>query len=354
MLIINDVHLGVQRTGGTTLGSQMALRQYLRDGLTNLLKSETDEVTVNGDLFDAFTVDVIEVVKAYEIFADWLFINQNAYLNLIQGNHDSNPRGDKLSSFHLFCHFIRARFPARVKVLDKGYAYIGDKVCCIPHMPNQDLFNIEIDKAIQANIASGSTLLLHCNYKNGFAENSDHSLNLSDDQVGRLMIAGWNLVLGHEHQGYELRGGRVKVVGNQFPSSVADCLGNTEKHALQIDADGTMRYVKTWEREEHFEEVNWRELDGTPRVLRNFFRIVGEATAAESADVVSTIAKFRQACCDNVYVVTNAVKVEGCAIAEELAEVSFDSIQAFDILGAIYERLDEKETAVVKELINAE
>lgn len=352
MLILNDLHLAVQRTGGTTLASQQKLRDHLRDRFKYMLELGHDEVVCNGDFFDGFSVDVVEVVKAYEIIADWLHDNPKRKFYNIQGNHDWHPAGSRLSSWHLMNHFLVSRFGDRIVVFDKGFEQVSGSVYCVPHQANTDIFNLEIERACSFD-GSGKFLLLHCNVKNKFCDNSDHSLSINDEQLGNLMRAGYTVVVGHEHVGYTLRGGRVVVVGNQTSSSVVDCLGDPTKEALVIN-DGELSLVQTQVTGDVYAEINWRELDGTPRVLRNFFRIVGEATAAESADVVSTIAKFRQACCDNVYVVTNAVKVEGCAIAEELAEVSFDSIQAFDILGAIYERLDEKETAVVKELINAE
>ena len=346
MLVINDLHLGVQRSGGTTPVSQLNLRQSLRDSVRRLIDNEMGEVTVNGDLFDGFTVDVVEMVAVYEVFADWLHDVGARYLNLVQGNHDWNPRGDKLSSFHLLCHFLQARFGERVRVFDKGYAHVSKNVCCIPHMPNQELFNMEVAKAV-AEGGDGGHLLLHCNYKNGFAENSDHSLNLGDDQVGALIKAGWNLILGHEHIGYELRGGRVKVVGNQFPSSVADCLGNFKKNALRINGDDAV-YIKTWDCKDNFAMVDW-QADNIP--VAQFIRFTGEATAAQAADVISRISKFRQSCGENVFVVTNAVKIEGCAAAEEMASDSIENIKAFDVMGAIFENLEPKEIEVVKGLI---
>ena len=352
MLIINDLHLGVQRSGGTTPQSQIYLKNWLRGKVRMLIDGEYGAVTVNGDLFDGFTVDIAEVVKAYEMFADWMHIAPTRKLNLIQGNHDWNPRGDKMSSFHLLCHFLKAHFDDRVRVFDTGFDELTPEVFCIPHMPNQELFNMEVQKAISYPIAFGSAgyLLLHCNYKNGFAENSDHSLNLGDDQVGDLIKAGWKLVLGHEHIGYELRGGKVIVVGNQFPSSVADCLGNTNKHALRIMHDG-VAYVETWGAGTSFARADWQGLADVSSDHYDFIRVEGEATAAQAADAISAISKFRQR--SRAFVITNAVKVEGVVAAEEMAAKSIEDIRAFDVLGAIFEHLEPREVEVVKGLINA-
>lgn len=352
MLCLNDLHIGVVRSGGTTPQSQACLRDYLRESLESIIATEDREVVINGDFFDGFTVDTNEVVKAYEILAKWLSGSSDdglRVLNMVAGNHDWNPRADKLSSFHLLCHFLRCHFDSQVRVFDKGYAYVSGNVCCIPHMPNQALFDMEIEKAINGESAKGSYLLLHCNYKNGFAENSDHSLNLSDEQVGKLMIAGWTLALGHEHIGYELRGGRVMVVGNQFPSSIADCLSNKAKNALVIDADGH-HYVETWKASDSFAQIDWRELQaGTACLSQQFVRVTGDATAAEAADVIAVISKFRQS--SEAYVITNAVKVEGAEAMAEIAEIGLAGVKAFDVMGAIFENLDDAEIECVKGLL---
>lgn len=352
MLIINDLHIGVTRQGGTTPQSQQALREYIRGKVTDLIATELREVTVNGDLFDGFTVDVLEVVRTYEMFADWLHTTHGT-LNLIAGNHDWNPRGDKLSSFHLLCHFLASHFGEKVRVFDEGFAHVSGNICCIPHMPNQELFNMEIDKAIAEGGRGEGWLLLHCNYKNTFAENSDHSLNLNDDQIGKLIMGGWKLVLGHEHQGYELRGSRVIVTGNQFPTSIADCLGEKGKRCLRTNGDA-MEFVDTENMQNVFCEIDWRDLGNGPFILKHFYRIVGEASAAEAADVISAISRFRQQCCEEVFCITNAVKIAGNEAMADMAEVSLENVKAYDVIAAIMEQLDEREAEVVKGLIHAE
>lgn len=347
MLVISDLHLGVCRSGGTTSQSQAELRDYLRYGLQSMLNIGHNEVTVNGDLFDGFTVDTVEVVKTYEIFADWLSESRSRTLNLIAGNHDWNPRGDKLSSFHLLCHFLRARFDKQVFVSDKGFTVVSGLVYCIPHMPNQSLFDIEVEKASGSEPQVGSYLLLHCNYKNGFAENSDTSLNLNDEQVGALMRAGWTLVLGHEHIGYELRGGRVIVVGNQYPSSVSDCLGDEIKNALVIDDKGH-RYVQTWAAAGNYVEVDWQDVG---EVDAQFIRVVGDAKAEQAADVIKAVSWLRQN--NDAFVVSSAVKVDGAEAFSDMAEIGAEGVKSFDVLSAIYSELTEEEVECVKGLLNA-
>lgn len=349
MLIINDLHIGVTRQGGTTPQSQQALKDYLRDRFRFLLDLEKDEVLVNGDMFNDFTVDTVEVVRTYEIIADWLHENPTARFYNVRGNHDWHPSGSKLSSWHLMNHFLRAHFGERVRTIESGFEHVSDSVHCIPHMPNQELFNVEIDKACAVD-GQGKQLLVHCNVKNTFAEHSDHSLNIDDTQLGNLMRAGWQVVVAHEHVGYTLRSGRVIVVGNQTSASISDCIDDPTKEALVIE-DGKVALIQTQRTEDVFCEVDWRDLGNGPFILKHFYRIVGEASAAEAADVVSAIAKFRQECCADVFAISNAVKVEGHVALDEAAVSTIESVKAFDVVSAIMEKLEPREVEVVKGLL---
>lgn len=346
MLVINDLHIGATRQGGTTPQSQQALKDFLRDSLARLIEGSDGHVVVNGDLLDNFTIDVSEVIKTYEIFSDWLFESKGK-LTLIAGNHDHSAKGAKVSSFQLLCHFLQARFQDQVFVIDHtcGLTEVEGSAWAISHCMNQTLFDVEIEKAL-TKPESAKYLLLHANYKNGFAENSDHSLNLCDDQVGNLMRAGWTVVLAHEHIGYELRGGRVIVVGNQIPSSISDCIGEKSKRALIIDESGH-RFVETWNAKGAYIETDWQHLDVGNA---DFIRVVGEATAAQAADVVGVISKLRQNI--NAFVITNAVKIEGNEMLSEMTLDSVENIRAYDVMEAILKALTEEEGEIVKGLLN--
>ena len=304
-----------------------------------------DHAVCNGDLLDKFEIDSGELIKVYEMFSQHL---ETGTLTLIMGNHDASAKGAKVSSFHMLCHFLISRFGNKVRMIDhtNGFCQVENNVWAISHQLNQDLFVLEVEKAAAVD-GNGQYLLLHCNVKNTFAEHSDHSLNLTDELLAKLMIAGWTLIVGHEHQGYTLRGGRVVVAGNQFPTTVADCIGETTKHALRITDDG-IKYVQTWSAAGNYAEVNWREL---PEYAGDagFIRATGDATSTESADVIATISKFRQK--SAAYVVTNAVRIDGAAALDEMSEDAIGEIKAFDVLGAIFEHLDEKQQNTVKGLL---
>lgn len=348
-LITNDLHIGAVRKGGTTPATQASIRSYLQSSLQELLEASSDRhLIINGDTFDSFSVEPLEVVALYETLAGWLYRGART-LTLIQGNHDANPRGEKLSSFHLLCHFLVSRFGDAVKVIDKGLTQVEGDVWSVPHVPNQDLFDMEITKAVEA--ANGKYLLLHCNYRSTFAEHSDHSLNISAAQVTALADAGWHLILGHEHHARSLP--HATIVGNQWPSSISDCLGHGsaqrdgKKNALRI-VDGELVKLPTWSASDDYIEMDWRELD--VEATQRFIRITGDASAVEAEAAMTAIARFRQK--SPALVVGNAVRVEGVSAIEGFEDGAMgDAIKSFDVLTALLAELSPREAEVVRGLM---
>lgn len=349
MLIINDLHIGTKRQAGTTPASQAGLREYIYTQLQALLDiAKYKHIVILGDLFDGFNVETADVINTYTLLID--AVNGGSDLTLVMGNHDASAKGDKVSSFHLLAHFLSASSQF-VTVIDhtNGFTRVGPAsprvdVWAIPHCLNQDLFNLEVAKAVEMD-GVNRVLLLHCNVKNEFAQHSDHSLDLSDEQLGALMRAGWTLVVGHEHQARTLRGGRVVIPGNQIVTSVADVLGSDKKFYTTItDKVETHEWLNV---SDIYAEVDWTNLDDAPE--KAFIRVTGNATAEQAADVVAAVAKLRQK--SDAYVVGNAVRIDGMADFEALAEMSFDDVSKVDVLGLLLEELDEREQDVVRGLL---
>lgn len=337
ILHINDLHLAAIRTGGTTPQTAWELRQYLLRSYAGLLEAAGNEdVFINGDWLDTANVPMIDLLETYRLTADWLLKGHRPKLYASRGNHDAVKNSTAISSFDLLSQLLQERFPQQVEIFTEP-GWLNDQSYVIPHLPNQELFNL----ALQA-VPPCKYLFLHCNFDNKFAEQADHSLNLSIAQAEAIPCE--RVIIAHEHQRRDALNGKVLVVGNQFPSSIADCLGNTAKYLLSISTD-KLEWLPTWQREGNFVQMDWEELNET---TAQFVRVVGEASAEDAARVVANISKFRAK--SKALVITNAVQIEGCADGEQL-QVSLESIKAFDVMEALMKYLDEREQGVVKALL---
>lgn len=338
---------------GTTPNSQVELKGVLQDSFSMMLDLHRNkDLCILGDLFDGFTVDIAEVLTCYTTLASWLeTMNNSRMVYLVAGNHDIGKRNDRLSSFDVLASILTSRFPTRVHVIREGVVSRGN-IHMIPHCMNQDLFNIELEKA--RDLEPGY-LLLHANVDNGFAENSDHSLNVSDDQL-TLLCQKHTVLFAHEHQHRTINRYKnpVIVLGNQWPSSVADCLahGEAQKDGLKmahvIDDDG-IQTIQTWKRQDDFEQMQWDALTDS---TASFIRITGTVCAEQASDVISAIAKYRKN--SPALVITNGVKVEGIAGMDESSLDALTQVKSFDVLQALLDMLEPEERVVVRDLLGME
>lgn len=335
LTVLNDLHVGAQRAAGTTPLTAWQLRQYALEEFEVLINS-VGPVVILGDLFDTGHVAMADILRVWEVLRGQCSSGQSLWL--VPGNHDLEKNLTTLSSFQFLCKLLQAEFPALVVVADTPQ-FIAEGVYVIPHLPNQDLFD-----AAMAEVPECQYLLVHCNYDNKFAVQSDHSLNMTVDQAARCKAK--YIVFAHEHQARKALNGKVFVAGNQFPTSVADCLGNDSKSMTMLTGGAPVR-VDTWHREGNYAEQDWRALTDSGE---KFIRVVGDAVATEAADVVSAIAKFRNK--SKALVITNAVKVEGAADGEQI-QITLEQVKSFDVLSALLECLDEREQKVVKTLLSS-
>lgn len=240
VLILNDLHLGCTRKGGTTPESQEALRTYMFSQFAKLLeiaRSHEYDIIVAGDLFDDFTVDARDWLQTYEMLRDWL--KSGLWLHLVAGNHDDSPKGQKVSSFKLLAEVLGDS--GNCKTLNVGEAgLLTDKVYAIAHCANQDLFDLRLREALSS-FDGAEYLLVHANYCNKFAT-GDHSLNLTEDIALSFTEVGVTVLVAHEHQhrveipfGTPKDGGSVVVLGNQIGSSCSDWLGGDHKYFWSIE-----------------------------------------------------------------------------------------------------------------------
>lgn len=354
-LVINDLHLGVQRSGGTTLSSANALRAWAHQrhaALLNLAVAHNcDVVTVNGDLADQYDIPLGEGIEILATARDFLNAHPDKELEWGLGNHDLSKDSSKLGIVAFLGTILEGWFPGRFRLIREPSMLAGGAYM-IPHLVNQEQFDLALTRVPD----EAKQVLLHCNYENTFAGALDHSLNVSREQVRKLRDRGMTVILGHEHLSRTLMNGHLVIVGNQFPTSVMDCLAHGDaqkdgkKRALVIAEDGSFEYIETWSKNDPdgwFAEADWRELEDLHEDGRGFVRVVGEAVATEAADVVKAIAKFRQR--SNSFVVTNAVQVEGLE-AQDDEIVTQEDIRRIDVIGLLLGMLDERQAQKIREL----
>lgn len=336
-LVISDLHLGVQRTGGTTLASASALREYAHEQHRKLLNlavtNGCDHILVNGDLTDAYNIPLMEALTVYEAVDTFMTEHPEVSVSWARGNHDASKSSDKLGAVEFVGALLRMKYP-RFRLISTPQS-IWDDCYVVPHMVNQDVFDLELSR-----VPDGTKwLFLHANLDNKFACDADNSLNVSREQAKALKAAGMKIVFGHEHQGREILGGSVIVVGNNFPTSVSDCLSHGDgqkdgtKRAMVIDHDTNEHsFITTWTPDDAdgwFARVDWRELSGVEEEGRGFVRVEGDATAAEAADVIKAISAFRQR--SQSFVITNAVKIEQVDSPDDIS-ASVEEIKSLSVL----------------------
>lgn len=349
-LVISDLHLGVQRSGGTTQASAAALREWGHQQHRRLLNLSVthgcDKVVINGDLSDVYDLPLGQALEIYIVADEFLTANPDKSLVWALGNHDLSKDSSRLGTVAFVGALLKSKH-SRFHLMS-GPQTLWDGAYVIPHVANQDLFELELSR-----VPEGTRwLLLHCNYDNTFAMAADHSLNLSRDQAKGIKARGVTMVLGHEHHQNEALGGNVLVVGNQFPSSISDCLDSKGKRALILDhSKGVHSFIPTWTPDDAdgwYAEVDWRDLKDVEEEGRGFIRVGGDATAAEATEAIKAISTFRQR--SQAFVVTNAVKVEQAEGLEELAS-SIDDIRNVNVISLLLDQMDDKQRAAIEKLL---
>lgn len=333
LTIINDIHIGVNRTAGTTLQSALDLRQHIRDRFKALLPREGD-LMILGDLFDTGNVAISELFATYEILDDWLR-NHHGVIYNVRGNHDVTKTTNVMCSFDFLGKLLGRQHTGR-------YAHITESCLTphgyvIPHYPNQDLFNIEVEKAIAAYV--GDNIFFHCNYDNNFAAQSDQSLNLSKEQADRLRVE--RVILGHEHNPRKL--GKVLIPGNQIASSVSDWLHSGDKQFIVVTASGAV-LEKASVKAAEFVEMPYDKLELTNH---KFIRVVGRVASSDHSKLITALNRFRLK--SSALVISNAVEAVSDDTKELVAQ-SLESVKAFSVWDSLKEILTADEIKILEKV----
>lgn len=333
MIVINDVHLGAIRSAGTTIGSALALREWMLEQFKSMLEAIEEDLVILGDLFDTYSIPAPDLLAAYQHLQTWL--RKSYKLTLVPGNHDLSKDSAKLSSFEFMAKLLLDH-PNVQYIRGGGWVDEGAGVYAISHVTNQDLLDMEFGRVPEC-----TYLLLHANYDNNFAVNSDHSLNVSKAQAEAAPCR--HIFFAHEHYHRICLGGKVYVGGNQLPSSVSDCLDGQDKYFHRLTSEGVER-IKSWDKT-GYAELDWQNPESTDAL---FIRFKGMADAEQAADVADTIARYRKG--SDAFVVSNAVAIGGDEAGSELALESLERINEFYIMSALKDYLEPAEMSILEKL----
>ncbi len=331
MILLNDLHLDANRSAGATPASAKALKEYSLNSFTNFLETVDEDVIIVGDLMDTWQIGLSTVLAVYRAFDEWLLKGHRLIVQA--ANHDLSTDSSRYGSLQFLMALLDTR-PNVQFVIEKG-AWIAEGMYCIPQMHNQDSYDLELSRVPECEV-----LFLHCNIDNFHAVSSDHSLNITREQIDKLPA---KLVYsGHEHHARIVS--KVFVGGVQWPTSVSDCLDKKDKFAYRITGT-TIEPIKTWDSATNYEEIDWR--NPAPSTAQ-FIRFIGHATPAEAADMADTIARYRRS--SEAFVVANAVKVGEDTEGNELALNSLEAISKFNVMEALRDHLAPEEFKVLENL----
>lgn len=328
---ISDTHIGAIRAAGTTPTTQYALRQHVLSEFKRLLPV-TGDLLINGDLLDQSNIPISDVLQTYIILNGWLTQHPESKLYNATGNHDASKTSTVLSSFQFLGKLLKLAHPDRYVHIEEPtmtpHGYV------IPHLRNQDLFDHALSQVPECPF-----LFVHANFDNGFAAQSDQSLNVSREQAE--MCKARLIIFGHEH--HKRIVGKVVIPGNQIATSVSDWLSPQDKGYVTV-TDGKLDFAVSATRATEFVELDWRNLQVSDH---KFVRVSGEATSEEASDVVNAINAFRKK--SEAFVITNAVSISTGSV-----KVDFDStlasVQHFSVMDALKEIMTESEMKVLSGL----
>ena len=357
--IFNDWHVGVRRSGGTTPYTAHSLRVWMRDQAAHCLSlpQQGDTVIFNGDLTDKFDIDLSDAWQLLQQLRE-MVVERGVKLYLAVGNHDLSKDSNKLGIVQFLGSALHSFQPDGPSMLIEEPTLLEGGLYVIPHMVNQALF----DQALEWVPAGVTFLLLHCNYDSPFAEHADHSLNLSLGQAQRLRDAGVTMILGHEHHSRTALDGAVQIIGNQFPSSVADCFTPdgrlVEAKQCCVISQGEIRKLRTWEHDAErggacqisvstLLESGLTGLDLS--ALQGFVRVTGEVLPEQAAEALRLISRLRQSC--NAFVIANAVRVR--ATADEIEDLmeQIEDVREVNVLEMLMEILTPEQQEAVRAVL---
>jgi len=304
--VLNDLHLGVQRSAGTTVSSRQALHAFQIQQLHNLLNEDyqnIDYVLINGDLFDTFNVSTSVFFDTFRVFKGFLMRKGSPKLIFSEGNHDLSKDNQKISSLRLLYAILAEEH--EVTYISEKPVNFSAQVLIVPHIRRQEDFEEHLETLCEQTEPLPSFIFLHANYDNPFAGAFDHSLNVSAELAHKLQVRGSHLIFGHEHQRRKV-GDKLLITGNQIPTSIDDVRFGKDKIYVVVDTNTKeVTEIPCWEGTK-FVSQNWRELN-SEAVDAPFVRVTGEYQSTEALQVVDILARLRKE--STAFIVSNQTEV---------------------------------------------
>ncbi len=339
LTIINDCHLLAHRSTGTTPHTAQALIQWNLEQFERLLSyADGGDLLINGDLFDRaqpttcavkhtdFSHNISGQTYITYVLKQWCERNLQHKLLLSAGNHDL-PRNDQLpSAFGTLCDTLKLICPNVIRI--DGYNYHQSTYAVVPHYANQSLFETALNAALDL---SSTYIFVHANYDNPFAQQTDHSLNISQEMAQRFAKRNKTLVFGHEHHARQQD--NIHIIGNQIISSIADCLGNNlHKYYVQLK-NGQLNYLMFQDISQVYQDIPWTE-DKLPNVP--FIRVSGQASSSQAVQVIHKLALWRKH--SNAFIINNAVSIERSTLS---TLTPFTEHSTFDVWQELMQRIPQ-------------
>lgn len=342
MIILNDIHIGVERQAGTTPDSAHNLRMWALKQFAELMEQARalgDDICILGDLFDRKNVALEDLYMTWEIIHECMEESSNR-LYLVAGNHDLHTDSSQFSSFDMLCKLVEhtSRRVHVVRGAGQAMSLSGRQgFYVIPHVPTQEMFAAEFAKVPECD-----WLLVHANYNNFFARQSDGSLNVSEEMA--MGCKATRIFFAHEHDHRVELGGKVFIGGNQFPTSVNDCLRKEDKAFHKLDGLDVTRHI-SWQAS-NYREMKWN--DPYPTKDYQFIRVKGEAHPDEALQAQNAYTYMREHY--KSFVVGNAIKYATDADTGNLDLSSIENLEKFDIMKVLKKYMPEDEMAILENL----
>ncbi len=322
-IFYTDPHLGLKRQAGTTPASSAKLRSQLYTTVQELINKYKHkplrENTVHclGDLFDKYSNDEATIMQAMSVML--------GTDHLMAGNHDVRSNAQSMGSVQL----LQEACPNTSVVIAKfgqtcAPSFYNEQtdtsVTMIPHHTTQELFEqVLLESSPHTEEAKTNILCLHCNYNLGF-EMNETTLNLSEDQAKVLLGKGFDyILLGHEHNQAEYLDGRVKIIGNTFPTSMSDI---ADKRVLIWDGQ-TFNEEVIWHKDTGYIECDWRDLPD--RSDAQFIKVIGEVDSKSMQEFSERILS----CWDvytNLLMLSNKVDIKSASFSAGNTNQSLQSL----------------------------